>query len=325
MRSARAEQAHPSRAQRSAAINPAKLVRGHNMPKQKLIVIVGPNASGKSALAVTLAKKLNAEVISADSRQVYRGLDIGTGKITKRERSNVPHHLLDIADPKKQISVAEFKTRADRAAAAIYMRGKIPILVGGTGFWVDAVALGKQFPAVPPNEHLRRRLEKKSAVQLLHMLRKLDPRRAQNIEKKNQRRLIRAIEVARALGRVPRLIEKPIYDTLWLGLTFPPAILRKRIRARLERRLRAGMIQEALELRSRDLSWKRFYELGLEYRFLADYLRGNISREELSTKLEKAIFDYARRQLGWFRKNRRIRWIRNTAEAERLARNFLNL
>lgn len=291
--------------------------------KIPLIVIVGPTASGKSALAVRLAKKFGGEIVSADSRQVYRRLDIGTGKVTLRERAHVPHHLLDIADPKKQISVVEFKTRADKAIATIYKRGKTPILVGGTGFWVDAVALGKQFPAVPPNEHLRRRLEKKSAAKLFEILRKLDPRRARAIEKKNPRRLIRAIEIARALGRVPRVVEKSAYATLWLGLTFPPAILRKRIRARLEHRLRAGMIQEALKLRSRGLPWKRFYELGLEYRFLADYLRGNISREELSTKLKRAIFDYARRQLSWFRRNQRIHWVKNTKTAEVQTKQFL--
>src|SRR3989344_4057410 len=164
----------------------------------KIVVVVGPNASGKSEFAVRLAKKINGEIISADSRQVYKGLDIGSGKITKKEMGGVPHHCLSVANPKKIFTALNFKKCAQKAIAAIYHSGKTPIIVGGTGFYIDA-ALGRiKLGGVPPNLKLRKKLANKSPAELLKMLKKLDPARAKTIEQKNPRRLIRAIEILKA-------------------------------------------------------------------------------------------------------------------------------
>lgn len=292
-------------------------------PKPLLVAIVGPTASGKSGLAVRLARTFNGEVISADSRQVYRDLDLGTGKVTRRDMRGVPHHLLDVADPRRQFSVAEFQRRAERAMHAIANRGHLPIIVGGSTFWIDALVHGLAIPAVPPNRTLRNRLAKKRPDELLAILTRLDPRRAKTVEPKNPRRLIRAIEIARAIGQTPKVKWRTPYRTLWIGLNPPPAVLKKRIRRRLNERIRRGMVAEAKRLRRAGLPWKRFYELGLEYRFLADHLRNNLTREEMIDGLERAIQRYARRQLAWLRKNTSIRWLRRTADANRLLKAFI--
>ena len=288
-----------------------------------LIVIVGPTASGKSKLAVRLARKFLGEVISADSRQVYRGLDIGTGKITQDEMQGVSHHLIDVADPKRQFSLAEFQHLAEKAISDITRRGKIPFLVGGTAFWVDAVAYGLRLPAVPPNKALRKRLGKKNARELFRILKRLDPARARTIERQNPRRLIRAIEIARAIGRTPKVKRRIPYRVLWLGVSLPSAMLKQRISKRLLKRLRQGMLTEAKHLRSDGLSWKRFYELGLEYRFLAAHLQGKLTKQQMIAGLERNIWRYARRQLAWWQRNKRIHWVKSAPAAERLVRRFL--
>ncbi len=293
------------------------------MKKQKLIVIVGPTASGKSGLAVRMAQEFNGEIISADSRQVYRGLDIGTGKITRNEMGGVPHHLLDITSWHSTLSAAQFVGRARRAIGEIAGHGKIPIVAGGTGFWIDALVFDLNLPAVTPNPRLRRALEKKSPARLLAILKKLDPRRAIEIEHENPRRLIRAIEIAQALGRVPRLRKKNPYDTLWIGIALPQEQLREKIKKRLDARLRSGLIQEAQRLHRSRMSWKRFHELGLEYRALALFLRGKTTKVEMRRTLERDIVRYAARQMRWWRRNHEIHWIRKTGEARTLASSFL--
>lgn len=286
-----------------------------------LLVIVGPNASGKSELAVRIAKRVGGEIISADSRQIYKSLSIGTGKVPGRWQGGVfryrgvPHHLIDEASPKKNFTVADFKKRADKKIVEIAARGKLPILVGGTGFWIDAVAKGMAVPEVPPDPCLRKTLSKKPPDALLAILKRLDPSRAKTIEKKNPRRLIRAIEIARALGRVPELKHSPAYRTFWIGIFPGREALAKKIQRRLERRMRDGLIKEAKTLRVGGMAWKRFYELGLEYRFLADLLRKKTTKEEFAVRLAAAIRRYARRQMTWFKKNRRIRWFRDSKQA----------
>ncbi len=302
------------------------------MIRQKIIVIVGPTASGKSELAVTLAKKFNGEIISADSRQVYRGLNVGTGKVpgtwickpayTKRPRGicwfvykEIPHYCTDFVDPKKQYSVAEFKQCAQAAIEDITKRNKTPIIVGGTGFWIDALVYDLDLPEVKPNVSLRKRLVNKSPEELLKILQKLDPGRAKTIEQKNPRRLIRAIEIAQSLGKVPSMQKKNPYNPLWIGIRLSPEELKKRIRKRLFSRLHEGLIEEAKSLRKKGLSWKRFYELGLEYKFLAEYLRNKLSKKEMIELLNTAIEQYARRQMVWFKRNKGINWVSNKKEA----------
>lgn len=293
--------------------------------KKKIIAVVGPTSSGKTALGIYLAKKLGGEIISADSRQVYRGLNIGTGKVTKREMQGVPHHLLDLASPKRQFTVDEFVKKARRACSSILQKTRIPIVVGGTGLYTDALLGRVSFPEVPPNQKLRARLARKSAAELYAMLKKLDPRRAKTIERDHPRRLIRAIEIAEAIGRSPAPSDdagqKP-YEVLWLGIRLPEAELKKRIRARLIVRMRAGMVAEAKRLHAHGLSYKRMEALGLEYRFLARHLQGELSKQEMETELERAIGKYAKRQLRWLRRNPDITWISNKDEAAALARKF---
>ena len=291
--------------------------------KQKLIVIVGPTASGKSKLAVRLAKKIDGEIISADSRQVYRGLDVGTGKITKKEMRGIPHHLLDVADPKKDFNVIHFKNLAEEAIKTITARRKIPILVGGTGFWIDTVVKNTAFPEVPPNPQLRKKLEKKTTHELFQILIKLDPKRAAIIDSKNSRRLIRAIEIAKTLGAIPALTAQPPYRTLWIGINTPNSVLQQKIKKRLASRIQNGMIKEAQQLHKNGLSWKRFRELGLEYRFCADLLTKKISHEKFSEQLYYAIIHYAKRQRTWFKKNKAIHWVTSRAQAEQLTKKFL--
>ena len=210
-----------------------------SMPK--IIAIVGPTASGKSDLAVEIARQINGEIISTDSRQIYRGLDIGTGKITKREMRGVPHHLLDVANPKRQFSVAQYESLALRTIQDILKRGKVPILCGGTGLYTDAIISDLSFPTVKPDPTLRRTLSKLSPEQLFEQLQKLDPVRAENIEKTNPHRLIRAIEIATKLGAVPpKASPTPRYNALTIGIAVSREKLAERISLRLIKRMRGG-------------------------------------------------------------------------------------
>lgn len=293
------------------------------MPKSKVIAIVGPTSSGKTALGVFLARNLDGEVISADSRQVYRGLNIGTGKVSKREMAGVPHHLLDVASLKRQFSVDDFVKKADDAIRLIYQTDKIPLIVGGTGLYVDTLLGLMSYPNVPPNAVLRSKLSKKTPQQLYSLLERIDPRRASGIERHNPRRLIRAIEIAKAIGVNPPPIAIPKYDVLWLGLYPGEISLKTKIRARLLSRMKSGMIAEARKLHAEGLSYRRMEELGLEYRYLARFLRGKITKLTMESELERAIVQYAKRQMRWFKRNRNIIWITNRSTALRLAKEFL--
>ncbi len=274
----------------------------------KILAIVGPTASGKSALAVNLAKTFNGEVISADSRQVYVGLDIGTGKITTKEMFGIPHHLLDVADPKKQFTVSDYKKLADQAIADVLARGKLPILCGGTGFYIEAVAKNVLLPDVPVNPDLRKKLSKKTAAQLFTILKKLDPKRAEAVGRYNGVRLIRAIEIAKTLGKVPPVTAQPKYHVITIGLKVEKEKLKKKIHNRLISRIKNGMISEAKKLHQKGLSWKRMNELGLEYRALALHLTGKLTEQQLIETLDRQIYQYARRQTQWFKRDKSIIW-----------------
>ena len=277
--------------------------------RPKVIVILGQTATGKSNLAVKIAKKISGEIVSADSRQVYKGLDIGTGKITQKEMRDIPHYLLNVANPKAQFTVAEYKKLAEKKIREIVARGKIPIIVGGTGFYIDAVTKGVLLPEVPPNLKLRRTLAKKSAQNLSTILKKLDARRAKSIDPKNKVRLIRAIEIARHLGKVPPLkTVPPKYEFIKIGLRFPEETLKRKIRLRLRKRIRSGMAIELHGLRSRGVSWKRLLELGFDQKYIALYLQGKINEKEMFQSLFKSNWQYAKRQMTWFKRDKEIRW-----------------
>ena len=280
--------------------------------RPKIIVILGPNASGKTALAIAIAKKFNGEIISADSRQVYRGMDIGTGKVTKREMRGIPHHLLDVASPKKTFTVARYQVLGRRAIKKILKKGKLPIIVGGTGFYIDALLYDYALPAIKPDPALRRKLEKESAEALFKKLRRLDPRRAKRIDRHNKRRLVRALEIIIGTGKpVPVLRrKKPSFDVLKLGIKLPQEILKARIRKRLRMRLKKGMVEEVKRLRRGGVSLKRLDNFGLEYRYISRYLQGLLTKKEMIDLIEKESWRYAKRQMTWFRKDKTIRWLK---------------
>ena len=264
----------------------------------KVIVILGQTATGKSNFAVKIAKKINGEIISADSRHVYKSLDIGTGKINKKEMHGVPHHLLDIADPKKKFNVSDYKKLADEKIEEIILRGKTPIICGGTGFYIDAVTKGIILPEVPPNQKLRTMLEKKSTEQLFMMLKKLDKDRAKNIDAKNKVRLMRAIEIAKYLGKVPKITEKtPPYEFIKIGLYLPEEKLKKKIEKRVKQMFADGLLNEVKKLRRASISNKRLQELGFEY--------FNPTEEKVILETLK----YAKRQMTWFKRDKDIQWV----------------
>jgi tRNA dimethylallyltransferase len=274
---------------------------------QRVIAIVGPTASGKSALAVMLARRLGGEVVSADSRQVYRGLNIGSGKITRQEMQGIPHHLLDVASPSRQFSAARFKTLAQKALTNIARRGKVAIVCGGTGFYIDALLSGLSLPEVPPNLAYRKQLAAYSAEKLFSMLKQKDPARAKSIDRHNKVRLIRALEIVKSLGKVPRISPKNFklqthgYQVLWVGLELPETELKKKIHIRL------------------------FARIGLEYRHLGRYLREKVSRDQMLMELEREIQHYAKRQMRWFKRNKEIQWFTpaKSRQVLMLAREFL--
>lgn len=290
----------------------------------KTIVIMGPTASGKSDLAIALARKYNGEIISADSRQVYRGMDIGTGKVTKAEQKLARHHLLDVASPKRNYNVTHFVRDAKKIMADIKKRGKMPIICGGTGFWAQALLEENNFPAVKPNPVLRKKLGKLSAAELFAQLKKKDPSRAKTIDPKNKVRLIRALEIISTLGKVPKPKKNQINNDAYIVLVLnpPKEILHSNIETRLEKRLKKGMIAEVKKLRETGLSWKKLESFGLEYKYVSLFLQKKISKKTMRERLNFEIRHYAKRQITWLKRfekmGAQIHWITNPREAEKL-------
>jgi tRNA dimethylallyltransferase len=277
--------------------------------KPKIIVVLGPTSSGKSDIAVYVAKKFNGEIISADSRQVYKGMDLGTGKITKKEMLGIPHHLLDVANPKTIFSVEKYKKLAEKKIDEILKKNKTPIICGGTGFYIDSIVRNILLPQVKPNKKLRKELENKTTEELYKILQKLSPSRAKNIDSKNKVRLIRAIEIAKALGNVPEIKELPSkYEFVLIGIDLPDEVLKERIKIRLQKRLKAGMLKEVKNLNKNGVSWKRLESFGLEYRNCALFLQNKITKEQMIKNIEKESFQYVKRQRTWFKREKKIRW-----------------
>ena len=318
--------------------------------KKSVIAIVGPTASGKSELAVRLAKRFNGEIISADSRQVYHGLAIGSGIVRgrwlatiKSQKSKVktanqnsklffykaiPHHCIDYVSPKKRYTVVDFQKCARKAISDIHARGKIPFLVGGTGFYIDAVLGNTSFPSAPANLLLRKRLEHLPAEKLFAMLKKKDERRAATIDPRNKRRLIRALEIISSLrGATTTLcrgsdaaisllnhgIAPPASrgrnDIMIIGIKKEKEKLRNAIAKRVRAMLKHGLLKETKKLHAQGLSWNRITEFGFEYRLPALFLQKKISRKELEERLIKENWHYAKRQMAWWRRNKNIHWI----------------
>lgn len=281
-----------------------------NSLKPKIITIVGPTASGKTSLSLLIAEKFSGEVINADSRQVYKGLDIGTEKITKDEMAGVPHHLLDVAEIERVYTATEFKRDAEIAIAEITKRGNIPIIAGGTFFYIDTLLGSKSAAPVPPNPQLRAKLEQLDESELFSMLEKKDPRRAAEIDKHNKRRLVRALEIIQELAHVPEMptsIECP-YDVLKIGILVDKKVLRERLRDRAAAALEKGLVEETKGLLSAGITKERLMEIGHEYRVVLEYLDGELTQDGLIQKLEEKNWQYAKRQMMWLKRDADIKW-----------------
>ena len=279
----------------------------------KMIVIEGTNASGKSGLGVALAKRFDGEIVSADSRQVYRGMDLGSGKITPEETEGVPHHLLDVRNPGEFFSMADFQRLAYEAIDGILARGKVPFLVGGTGLYVDAVADGYELSEKAPDHALRAQLETFDTPALYDMLKERLP--DTDIDPRNRHRVMRALERLEAEDYHPTG-KKPRYTLLKLGVTWPRSVLKERIDERLERRLQAGMVNEVKGMLDDGVSEEFLVKLGLEYKYLTWYLTGRMGYEQMKEELGNAIKKFAKRQMTWFRRDERIHWLDMAGDPE---------
>ncbi len=295
--------------------------------KPPAIAIVGPTASGKTALSIALAKKFSGEVISADSRQVYRGMDIGTAKVTSQEMDGVPHHLLDVCNPEDVYTAMDFVRDAQIALADITKRDKLPIIAGGTFFYLDLLIGKMSAPEVEPDPELRAELESLSNEVLLKKLAVLDPARAEAIDKDNPRRLIRAIEIATVLGHVPvSTPQESPYRWLTLGIDIPLSVLEERIKERVLTRLDAGMIEEVERLHKEGVSYERLDSFGLEYRYIARYLQKQIDKETMIEELITKTRQFAKRQKTWLKRDETIVWLPfpvDTNHAMNLVEEFL--
>ncbi|PCI29721.1 tRNA (adenosine(37)-N6)-dimethylallyltransferase MiaA, partial [Candidatus Kaiserbacteria bacterium] len=254
--------------------------------------------------------KYNGEVISADSRQVYKGLDIATGKITEEEMDGVTHHLIDVADVNKRYTAADFARDGQVAIKEILKKGKVPIIAGGTGFYIQALLNPDVLASIPPNENLRKELEKKTEKELLEQLKEIDEERALKLgEQINKRRLVRAVEIALTSPEMFETTPPTEYEVLWIGIQWSKEDLEERIKERTELRIEQGMIEEAKNLGT---SFERMRELGLEYKHLADYLEEKVTKEELIENINIGDRQYAKRQRTWFKRNDAINWFENS-------------
>jgi tRNA dimethylallyltransferase len=306
-----------------------------NDSKPKIIAVIGPTASGKSDLAVEIALFINknskkigvsgAEIISADSRQVYKWMNIGSNKITKKEMRGVKHHLLSVTSPKSTFTVARYQKLADKAIKEITKSDRVPIICGGSGQYIDAILFGHQFPNVKPNPALRAKLEKISTDKLFLLLQKKDPTKAKIIDRFNKRRLVRALEIIIATKKPILPLETNLkFNSLIIGIYADRAVLKERIQKRVLTRLKLGMIKEVKNLHTKHgLSWKQLESFGLEYRFIAQFLEEKITENEMIQKIVSEGTKYTKRQMTWFKRNKDITWINSKQKALRLAESFL--
>lgn len=294
-------------------------------PHNKLIVILGPTASGKSELSVELAKKFNGEIISADSRQIYQEMTIGTAKVTQEEMNNIPHYLIDIIKPNQEFTLAQFKQKAIGIIKDVQKRGKIPFLVGGTGLYIQSIVDNLDIPDVKPDKKLRNKLEKLSNQELLSQLKKLDPITANSIDFHNKRRLIRALEVC-VITKKPFSQQKKkgetLFNTLQIGINPDKKTLEQRISQRADKMIKKGLIKEVENLLEKyKISLPSLNSIG--YTEIIQYLEKKISLDQAKDLINRHSLQYVKRQITWFKRDKRIHWIENESQAEKLIKNFL--
>ena len=312
-------------------------------PHNKLIVILGPTASGKSDLAIKLAKEFNGEIVSADSRQIYQEMDIGTGKIEMRgtvpviqslfqglyhrdSPSMIPHYLIDIIKPNQEFTLAQYKRLAIKAIKDIKKRGKLPFLVGGTGLYIQAIVDNLQIPKVKPNKKLRNKLEKLTSQELFKQLKKLDPLAIATVDSHNKRRLIRALEVC-LITKKPfsqqRKKGQPLFDVCQIGLKINKKNLEKRINQRVDKMFKAGLVEEVKKL-TQKYSPNLSSMSGIGYREIIQSFGSDVSEINQAKELIKQHSrQYARRQITWFKRDKRINWVSNYQEAQKVIADFL--
>ena len=277
-----------------------------------LLIILGPTASGKTRVAVQVARARGGEILSADSRQVYRGMDIGTGKDLE-EYGSIPYHLIDIVEPGYEFNVFEFRRRFGEAFREIRSRGHLPLLVGGTGMYLDSILSGYPLMEVPENFVLRKELAASSTADLAARLQQVTPRLHNTTDLLDRHRLIRAIEIAEFQRAAQDISPLPELSPLVFGIKWAREILRRRITQRLKERLRHGLIEEVDRLHKNGVPWETLEFYGLEYRFVARFLRGALNKNDMFQKLNSAIHQLAKRQGTWFRRMERrgisIHWV----------------
>lgn len=276
----------------------------------RVIAVVGATASGKTSYAIKLAKKINGEIISADSRLVYKGMDIGTAKPTIDEMQEIPHYMIDVVEPEYNYSVGLYVKEAKKHITDIISRGKVPIVVGGTGLYFRVLLENYDLPDVKPDYELRKELSSYSYEELLEMLTKLDEKAANSVEKNDKKKLIRYIEIIKLAGKpldLVRGVKEKEFNVEWVGLNFPREILYDRINKRVDLMIEQGLIDETKKLLQKHGRISNITDT-IGYREVLSYLDGELSLDEAKDKLKQNTRNYAKRQLTWFRKNEQINW-----------------
>lgn len=279
----------------------------------RVLCIVGPTSSGKTSLGIALAKKFDGEVINADARQIYRGFDIGTGKPSEEEREGIPHHLMSFVEPTRTFTVAEWRIEALALVRSISSRGKLPIIVGGTGLYIQALIDNYQIPSVPPQPEFRATMEGRPLEELVRLLREKDPEAAETVDLKNPRRVLRALEVVTFTGASfssQRTKEPPVVEALMLAPLRTKEELDARIDAAVDRMIERGWIEEIRGLHAEGVAWDAPAMTSIGYRELGAFVRGECSLEEAVRLTKRATRQYAKRQMTWFKRDERIQWVK---------------
>lgn len=312
-------------------------MREETKKRPKLIVILGPTACGKTEWSLRFAKKFDGEIISADSRQIYKKMSIGTAKakgewIQRNKRrtyfvEDIPHHLIDFLDPGKPFTVADFRDRAIKYVKLAHKNARLPMVVGGTGLYISALVDNLHIPRIPPNKKLRQGLEEKSTAELAKLLHALDPISAQKIDHNNKRRIIRALEVSILSGKPfseQRGRGEQLFDVLRIGIDVRREVLHDRIEKRIDKMLESGLVDEVKGLLKQRYGWNLPSMSGIGYRQFKDFLEGNTTLEDVTELFKRDTRRYARRQMTWFRRDKEINWCKDYIEAEKLIEDFLN-
>lgn len=284
------------------------------MGKPTVIVIAGPTASGKTALSISLAKKIGGEIVCADSMQIYQDMNIGTAKVTEEEKQGIPHYLVDFVSPEQRYSVSEFKKAAENAIEMIIKKGKVPIVVGGTGLYIDTLIYGIEFPEMEINEDYRKELQEQDLSELYEKAMQIDAEATKKISKTDRKRMIRILEIYKQTGKTKTELEKESrkngvkYHYLVFALDMDRQKLYDKINKRVDKMIEEGLVQEVQNLLKK-YSYFPTAMQGLGYKEVKEYLENHMTQEQMIEKIKQETRHYAKRQLTWFRKNKQTIWL----------------